>query len=95
MVADVSNWSMPVILAVAPHDQNSSYFLPSWPDPWTTSGHFIAIPGYSGSWSGTDTGATVFYVESSGDGGMGPGRYSVGGLTAWKVNNRNGSKIVW
>ena len=95
IVSDAWNWSMPLVLAVHPHKSGQIYFLPSWPDPWTTSGHFIAVRGYSGSWDGTNNGASVYYVDSSGDGGMDPGRYTAGARTMWEVNALNGKTIVW
>lgn len=95
IAADVSNSSMPVIVAVQPHDPGQVRFLPSWPNEISTVGHFIAIRGYSGAWDGTDTGAKVHYVESSGNGGMQAGPYTVGALTMWTVNNRGGNTIVW
>ena len=98
IVSDVANWSMPVVLAVHPHKPGQTgqgFYLPSWPLEHSTSGHFVAIRGYSGSWDSTDAVAKVYYVDSSSNGGQLPGRYGVGAWTMWKVNSFNGKTIVW
>jgi hypothetical protein len=95
IVSNVSHWSLPLVLAVHPHKSGQSFHLPSWPNAHTTSGHFIAIRGYSGFWNDSDTGVTVYYVDSSGNGGQLPGRWDVGAWTMWKVNSLNGKTIVW
>jgi len=94
VVTDISYYEMPLIVAVMPHKDNAAYWLPSWPNESPGSKHFITIRGYDGFWDGT-TGPDIYYNDSSGNGGMGPGAYETDSLTMWKVNHYNADTIVW
>jgi len=93
IVTDVWKYAMPLLIAVKPHGADADYFLPSWPKELQAK-HWITIYGYDGLWDGTDD-PQVYYTESSGNGGKGPGSYTVGALTMWKVNQYNAKTIVW
>jgi hypothetical protein len=94
VVADVYGYSMPLDIAIKPHETAKNYYLPNWPNEAAGVKHWIAIRGYNGFWDGTNT-PRIYYSDSSGNGGNAPGNYSTGSLTMWKVNKYNASTIVW
>jgi len=94
VVADVSHFSMPVIIAVMPHKSDAAYWLPSWPRDAGNAKHWIVIYGFDGIWDGT-AGPQVYYTESAGNGAKNPGNYVTDAITMWKVNQYNASTIVW
>ena len=94
VVADVSQFGMPLVIAVKPHKADAEYFLPSWPKEATGAKHWVVIYGYDGLWDGT-TDPILYYTESAGNGSKNPGLYTVSSLTMWKVNQYNASTIVW
>ncbi len=94
VVADVSQFGMPLVIAVKPHKADAEYFLPSWPKEAIGAKHWVVIYGYDGLWDGT-TDPILYYAESAGNGSKNPGLYTVSSLTMWKVNQYNASTIVW
>jgi hypothetical protein len=94
VVADVSQFAMPLVIAVMPHKSAAAYWLPSWPRDAGNAKHWIVIYGYDGLWDGTQS-AQVYYTESAGNGSRNPGQYVVDSYTMWKVNRYNASTIVW
>lgn len=94
VVTDVSQFAMPVVIAVMPHKTDAAYWLPSWPREAGGAKHWIVIYGYDGLWDGTQ-GPQLYYTESAGNGSKNPGQYVVDSYTMWKVNQYNASTIVW
>ena len=94
VVANVHQFSMPVLIAIRPHKADAEYFLPSWPKEALGAKHWVVIYGYDGLWDGT-TDPVLYYTESSGNGSKNPGQYVVSSLTMWKVNQYNASTIIW
>jgi hypothetical protein len=94
VVADIYGYSMPLVIAVMPHDTGKPYYLPNWPKAAAGVRHWIVIRGYYKLWDGTDT-PQVYYSDPSGNGGFQAGSYVTGALTMWKVNKYNRSTIVW
>lgn len=94
VVADVSQFAMPVLIAVMPHKSDAAYWLPSWPRDAGNAKHWIVIYGFDGLWDGS-AGPQVYYTESAGNGSKNPGNYVTDALTMWKVNQYNASTIVW
>lgn len=94
IISDIWNYTTPLIPTVIPHDQGdqgATYHLPNWPSVMTT-GHALTIRGYNGYWDGTD-GPDVYYNDSASP--SGPGRYSTGAKTMWKVTSFFVGKVVW
>jgi hypothetical protein len=88
---DIAGYGVPVVAEVVPHDQGVQYFLPNWPKVMTTN-HFIVVRGYDGFWDGTDD-PVMYYNDSASP--SGPGRYTAGALTVWKVIKYAVAKVVW
>jgi hypothetical protein len=94
VVADVSQFAMPLVIAVMPHKTDAAYWLPSWPRDAGNAKHWIVMYGFDGIWDGT-AGPQIFYTESAGNGAKNPGNYVTDAITMWKVNQYNASTIVW
>jgi len=83
LITDVSSYSMPQVVGVAPHDPGATYWLSSWPIQTTyPAGHYITLRGWSQYWDGT-RGPTACYDDSSGDGGYSAGAYSDPAYDVW------------
>lgn len=74
VVADTTDWNMPTVALVAPHDPNVTYYLSSWPYE-VTAGHYIVIRGWLYLWDGTRT-PMVYYSDGSAGYGGSDGQYS-------------------
>ncbi|MGA2512133.1 MAG: C39 family peptidase [Candidatus Limnocylindrales bacterium] len=64
---DISTYSMPQVVSVAPKDPNFGYFLHSWSDTRIKAqyaGHYIVLFGWDGVWDGT-RGPIVQYDDSA------------------------------
>lgn len=72
--ANVSGSKMPLAIAVKPHDPNSQYHLSSWPRAVSSPGHWIAVYGWYGAWTGSDS-ARTYYTDSSKDEGGSTGKF--------------------
>ncbi|MEP7360297.1 MAG: C39 family peptidase [Chloroflexota bacterium] len=94
VVTDVSQFAMPVVIAVMPHKSDAAYWLPSWPHSAGNAKHWIVLYGFDGIWDGT-AGPQIYYTESAGNGSKDPGNYVTDAITMWKVNQYNASTIVW
>jgi hypothetical protein len=94
VVTDVSQFGMPVVIAVMPHKTDGAYWLPSWPREAGGAKHWIVIYGFDGLWNGS-AGPQVYYTESAGNGNRSPGQYITDVVTMWKVNQYNASTMVW
>jgi hypothetical protein len=95
VVTDVAKFSMPLVLATAPHQANAgSNYLESWPQVHDGAHHWITLRGYNGL-PGT-SGATISYNDSSAGYGGGTGTYDDTVSVLWQVNDWNqGGHIVW
>jgi hypothetical protein len=72
--SNVSGAKMPLALAVKPYDPNGTYHLSSWDEPVTSPGHWIAVYGWVGLYTGTDS-SRLYYTDSSRDEGGATGRF--------------------
>jgi hypothetical protein len=72
--SNVSGSKMPLAFPVKPHDPRSRYYLISWPKPVASVGHWIAVYGWYGSYTGT-TFARIYYTDSSKDEGGSTGKF--------------------
>jgi len=73
VVQDITDWNMPLVAGVAPHDPNFGYYLVSWPTA-ITAGHYIAVRGWLYLWDGTRT-PQVYYLDGSGGYGGSDGAF--------------------
>ena len=71
---NISQFRMPLALAVKPHDARSNFNLASWPRPVASPGHWIAIYGWLGLFTGNDD-ARLYYTDSSRDEGGATGKF--------------------
>ena len=94
VVTDISQFAMPLVIAVKPHKTDAAYWLPSWPREAGNAKHWVVVFGYDGLWDGTQ-GLQLYYTESAGNGNKNPGVYTVDSDTMWNVNQYNASTIVW
>jgi hypothetical protein len=96
IVTDIWTYGVPMAVAVIPHPSGSNAYLPSWPNVATTP-HWIAVHGYEGGTTWTNSNAQmVWFADSSGNGGVEKGKsWSVGALKLWKVNDANQASGVW
>jgi hypothetical protein len=93
VITDISDWAMPLVVPVKPHDPGAAYRLTSWPkavEAW----HWIAIRGYNGLWNGTRT-PLVYYNDSSAGYSGGTGSYSDPSYDVHYLNARNSGNLVW
>lgn len=74
VVSNVSRSRMPLAVPVKPHDPNSQFNLSSWPNPVASMGHWIAVYGWYGHWSGNDF-ARTYFTDSSRDEGGSTGQF--------------------
>lgn len=74
VVVDATDWNMPSVAGVAPHDPNFGYYLISWPNA-ITAGHYIVTRGWLYLWDGTRT-PIVYYNDGSGGYGGSDGQFS-------------------
>lgn len=72
--SNVSGSKMPLAFPVKPHDPRSRYYLISWPKPVASVGHWIAVYGWYGNYTGT-TFARIYYADSSRDEGGSTGKF--------------------
>ena len=72
--SNVSGSKMPLAFPVKPHDPRSRYYLISWPRPVASVGHWIAVYGWYGNYTGT-TFARIYYADSSRDEGGSTGKF--------------------
>lgn len=72
--SNISGSKMPLAVPVKPHEPTSGYYLVSWPRPVVSPGHWIAVYGWVGLWTGTDY-ARTYYADSSKDEGGSTGKF--------------------
>lgn len=74
VVVDATDWAMPTVAGVAPHDPNFGYYLTSWPSA-IAAGHYIVTRGWLYVWDNTRT-PIVYYNDGSAGYGGSDGQYS-------------------
>ncbi len=97
---DIYGYFMPQVVTVAPHDSDSTLYLPSWPTAVTNppgAGHYVAVDGYTGY---NFSGGSVHYTDSSANCVGSTGSYSTTSDTMYytilKSNqNHAGNYIIW
>ena len=98
VVVDATDFGMPSVAGVAPHDPNFGYYLTSWPTA-ITAGHYIVTRGWLYLWDDTRT-PIVYYNDGSAGYGGSDGQFSDPAYDIWKTikkSNPNHSEgwIVW
>lgn len=74
VVVDATDWGMPSVALVAPHDPGFRYYLTSWPTA-IYAGHYIVTRGWLYLWDGTRT-PIVYYNDGSAGYGGSDGQFS-------------------
>lgn len=83
VVVDATDFGMPSVAGVAPHDPNFGYYLTSWPTA-ITAGHYIVTRGWLYLWDGTRT-PVIYYNDGSGGYGGSDGQFSDPAYDVWKT----------
>ncbi|ACZ43732.1 hypothetical protein Tter_2849 [Thermobaculum terrenum ATCC BAA-798] len=65
MKYDIAGHNLPVMVLLDPdgNGEEDSYQLPSWKGYYST-GHYITINGYDGTFDGTDVSASLYYRDT-------------------------------
>jgi hypothetical protein len=91
---NVSGWRMPLAVSVKPHAVTSNFNLPSWPNPVSSIGHWIAIYGWYALFIGNDT-ARLYYTDSSRDEGGATGKFWIPTRHMAALVGEHHRRIVW
>jgi len=96
IVTDIDGFSMPLVLATAPHLVGEEVnHLVSWPTVAPGAHHWIVIRGYDGLWGGS-TPIIIKYQDSSSGYGGSTGSFSDALSVVWNVSRLNqGGHVVW
>lgn len=99
VVVDITDFGMPLVAGVAPHDLNVIHYLTSWPAISDQTGHYIAIRGWYGLWDGTQN-PIVYYVDSSKGWGGSTGGFSDPSMDVYETIRKGNMRhtpgwIVW
>jgi len=94
IVTDIDRYSMPLVLATAPHLKGATYFLSSWPNVAPGAHHWIVVRGYDMSVNANDP--TIRYQDSSAGYGGSTGPFSDPLSVIYAVSKANqGGHVVW
>jgi hypothetical protein len=96
VVTDVATFSMPLVLATAPHISGAGLnFLESWPKVAAGAHHWIVLRGYDGAW-GNPSAISIKYQDSSAGYGGATGAFDDSLAVVWQVSKWNqGGHVVW
>jgi hypothetical protein len=94
IVTDIDHYSMPLVLATAPHLRGAAYYLASWPNVAPGAHHWIVIRGYDMSANPNDP--TIRYQDSSAGYGGATGPFADPLSVIYNVSKANqGGHVVW
>ena len=96
VVTDIALYSMPLVLATAPHVSGAGvYYLESWPKVAAGAHHWIVLRGYDGAW-GNPSAISIKYQDSSAGYGGATGAFDDSLAVIWQVSKWNqGGHVVW
>jgi hypothetical protein len=96
IVTDIAMFSMPLVLATAPHISGAGvYYLESWPKVAAGAHHWIVLRGYDGAW-GNPSAISIKYQDSSAGYGGATGAFDDSLAVIWQVSKWNqGGHVVW
>jgi len=92
--SNISGSRMPLAISVKPHHPDSAFNLSSWPKPVVSGGHWIAVYGWYGNWTGTDS-ARIYYTDSSRDEGGSTGKFWNSTRSIAALIGEHTQRFVW
>jgi hypothetical protein len=94
IVTDIDQYSMPLVLATAPHLRGAVFYLSSWPREAPGAHHWIVIRGYDMTANANDP--VIRYQDSSAGYGGATGPFSDALSVIYQVSRANqGGHVVW